>query len=45
MKDLAIIAKEKDSTRLVSAACLVDIAENEMVDRLADYLDITGINE
>jgi beta-glucuronidase len=45
MKNLSIIAKEEDSTRLVSAACLVDIAENKMVDRLADYLDIIGINE
>lgn len=45
MKNLAIVAKEEDSTRLVSAACLVDTVENKMVDRLADYLDIIGINE
>lgn len=45
MKNLSIVAKEEDPTRLVSAACLVDIAENKMVDRLADYLDIIGINE
>jgi beta-glucuronidase len=45
MKNLAIVAKEEDPTRLVSAACLVDTVENKMVDRLANYLDIIGINE
>jgi len=45
MKTLAITAKEEDTTRLVSAACLVDHVENKIADRLADYLDIIGINE
>jgi beta-glucuronidase len=45
MKTLAIAAKEEDPTRLVSAACLVDHVENRIADRLADYLDIIGLNE
>lgn len=45
MKRLADYAHETDATRLVSAACLVDEAENRIADRLADSLDIIGINE
>ena len=45
MKTLAVAAKEEDPTRLVSAACLVDHVENKIADRLADYLDIIGLNE
>lgn len=45
MKTLAETAKAEDPTRLVSAACLVDIAANKIADRLADSLDIIGINE
>lgn len=45
MKSLAITAKKEDPTRLVSAACLVDNVQNRIADRLADYLDIIGINE
>ncbi len=45
MKDLADIAHETDKTRLVSAACLVDAQENRIADRLADHIDIIGINE
>jgi Beta-galactosidase/beta-glucuronidase len=45
MKTLAELAKSEDPSRLVSAACLVDTAENKIKDRLAEYLDIIGINE
>ena len=45
MKNLALTAKEEDDTRLVSAACLVDYEEMAINDRLAEYLDVIGINE
>ena len=45
MSGLAKSAKAIDPTRLVSAACLVDGELNMIVDRLADYLDVIGINE
>lgn len=45
MSGLAMTAKEKDGTRPVSAACLVDGERNVICDRLAEYLDIIGINE
>jgi len=45
MKELALEARKLDSTRLVSAACLVNHVENIIEDRLAQYLDIIGINE
>ena len=45
MKRLADYAHAADSSRLVSAACLVDAAENRINDRLAESLDIIGINE
>ncbi len=45
MKSLAQCAHGMDSTRLVSAACLVDAEENRIADRLADSLDVIGINE
>ncbi|MBR3515615.1 MAG: glycoside hydrolase family 2 [Lachnospiraceae bacterium] len=45
MKRLADHAHHTDITRPVSAACLVDEAENKIADRLADSLDIIGINE
>ena len=45
MKRLADYAHGSDPTRLVSAACLVDEAENKIADRLADSLDIIGVNE
>lgn len=45
MSSLAKKAKELDQSRLVSAACLVDGAELKIKDRLADYLDVIGINE
>jgi beta-glucuronidase len=43
MKDLVDISRKLDPTRLVSAACLVDNCK--INDRLAEYLDIIGINE
>jgi beta-glucuronidase len=45
MKRLADYARRADPFRLVSAACLVDAQENRIADRLAEYLDIIGINE
>lgn len=45
MSRLAECAKNEDETRLVSAACLVDAAKNQIADRLANYLDVIGINE
>ena len=45
MKGLADYAHEVDETRLVSAACLVDEAHNRIADRLADSLDVIGLNE
>ncbi len=45
MSSLAKTAKRLDSTRLVSAACLVDTDKLVIADRLAEYIDIIGINE
>ncbi len=45
MKKLADYAHSADPSRLVSAACLVDARENRIADRLADALDVIGINE
>ena len=45
MKELAGYAHTDDPSRLVSAACLVNARENRIDDRLAEYLDIIGINE
>ena len=45
MKNLADFAHDTDQTRLVSAACLVDEEKNMIADRLADSMDIIGINE
>lgn len=45
MSSLARKAKELDPTRMVSAACLVDGVNLRIADRLADCLDIIGINE
>ncbi|MCR5255019.1 MAG: glycoside hydrolase family 2 [Acetatifactor sp.] len=45
MSRLAECAHAEDVTRLVSAACLVDGELNKIADRLADYLDVIGINE
>lgn len=45
MGRLADRAHQEDSTRLVSAACLVDSEKNVIADRLAARLDVIGINE
>jgi len=45
MSKLAQKAKAIDDSRLVSAACLVDHGKLQIRDRLADYLDVIGINE
>jgi len=45
MSKLASCCRMLDSTRLVSAACLVNWEEKKIDDRLAEHLDIIGINE
>jgi len=45
MSKLANKARELDDSRLVSAACLIDGAALLIRDRLADVLDVIGINE
>ncbi|MDR2008071.1 MAG: glycoside hydrolase family 2 [Alphaproteobacteria bacterium] len=45
MGELADTAHALDSTRLVSAACLVDLVGLHINDRLAEKLDVIGINE
>jgi beta-glucuronidase len=45
MSSLAKKAKVLDATRLVSAACMVDHQNNMIADRLAEFLDVIGINE
>lgn len=45
MKRLADTAHKEDKTRMVSAACLVSVEKNAIADRLAEYLDIIGLNE
>jgi beta-glucuronidase len=45
MQQLAATARRLDPTRLVSAACLVNHGERTIEDRLAQHLDIIGINE
>ncbi len=45
MSRLAAKAKAIDPTRLVSAACLVDLKQLKIADRLASVIDVIGINE
>ncbi|MDP5218994.1 glycoside hydrolase family 2 TIM barrel-domain containing protein [Ruegeria sp. 2205SS24-7] len=45
MRRLASTAKELDPTRLTSAACLVNHTLNRIEDRLADHIDVIGLNE
>lgn len=45
MSRLADVARSLDTTRPISAACLVNHVDNRIEDRLADKLDIIGINE
>ena len=45
MGNLAKAAKQADPSRLVSAACLVNHTKIKIEDRLADELDVIGLNE
>jgi len=45
MSKLAQRAKALDGSRLVSAACLINHKKLQIQDRLADFLDVIGINE
>ena len=45
MRNLAQAARRADPTRLIAAACLVNHARNRIEDRLAEFLDVIGINE
>ncbi|GHV91846.1 beta-glucuronidase [Spirochaetia bacterium] len=45
MSNLAKKARSLDDSRLVSAACLINHDKLKIEDRLADSLDIIGINE
>jgi beta-glucuronidase len=45
MRNLAQAARAADPTRLIAAACLINHARNRIEDRLAEHLDIIGINE
>lgn len=45
MRRLASTAKDLDPTRLTSAACLVNHTLNRIEDRLADHIDVIGLNE
>jgi len=45
MSGLSDLAHSLDATRMVSAACLCDNVTISIKDRLADKLDIIGINE
>ena len=45
MGNLANFAHQYDNTRMVSAACLVDGETLSIKDRLAEKLDIIGVNE
>ncbi|ADZ71620.1 glycoside hydrolase family 2 protein [Polymorphum gilvum] len=45
MRRLVETAKRLDPTRLTSAACLINHARNRIEDRLAEHIDVIGINE
>jgi len=45
MSRLAARARELDGTRPISAACLINHEKLAIEDRLADHLDIIGVNE
>jgi beta-glucuronidase len=45
MAGLADEARRLDPTRLVSAACLINRAAFRIEDRLAEHLDVIGLNE
>jgi hypothetical protein len=45
MSELAHTARQLDSTRLISAACLINREEFCIQDRLTAHLDVIGLNE
>lgn len=45
MTMLVDTARQADPSRLISAACLVNHAKMKIEDRLAEHLDIIGLNE
>ena len=45
MSALAEEARNRDHTRLIGAACLVDMQQSVIADRLIDCIDVVGINE
>ncbi|MGG5822425.1 glycoside hydrolase family 2 protein [Falsiroseomonas sp. HW251] len=45
MATLAAAAKSADPSRLVTAACLINRETFRIEDRLADHLDVIGLNE
>ena len=45
MRALAETAREADPTRLISAACLINRDQFRIDDRLAEHLDVIGLNE
>jgi len=45
MSGLVEVARKLDATRLISAACLVDLVQLKIVDRLAEHIDVIGLNE
>ena len=45
MKKLKDCCKMIDNTRLTAAACLVDIDEMKITDRLCEHIDVVAINE
>jgi len=45
MRSLVVTARKLDPSRLVSAACLIDTGRLRIADRLAEYIDVIGINE
>lgn len=45
MAHLAATARALDPSRLVGAACLIDRERFAIADRLADHLDVVGLNE
>ncbi len=45
MAGLAAAARRADPTRLISAACLINRRNFRIEDRLADSLDVIGLNE
>ncbi len=45
MADLAATAKRRDPSRLTAAACLINRQTFAIEDRLAEHLDVIGLNE